>query len=369
MRKSNKTLILQHLLLFLGLTFRSHSLVSSNPSLINNPKGFASEKCVKTADILSLDSIRSTLSRQEETIIFGLIERAQFRSNNIVYEKGGFGNLNFPDTTLPAGDKEPEALSFLEYMLMGTESLHSSVRRYVSPEEHAFFPKLVRDPLPALPEIVWPTDLLSDTGGANLVNFNSIILKRFISDVIPSTTNDGDDEQYGSSVLADITLLQALSRRVHYGKFVAESKYRDNPEEYQRLVNEGDADGVMALLTNAVVEEQVLARSRIKAGTYGRDPMRKTTLPETDSDVDASTFIASTVAKALMAAQEAKLNQCEECKVKPGIIESIYRDIIIPLTKYVEVAYLFKRCGREPPEEYEVDKIVDGEVRMNIKDI
>ena len=39
---------------------------------------------LKTIDILSLDSIRSTLIRQEETIIFALIERAQFRKNKIV---------------------------------------------------------------------------------------------------------------------------------------------------------------------------------------------------------------------------------------------------------------------------------------------
>ena len=34
---------------------------------------------IKTRDLLSLDYIRSTLIRQEETIIFALIERAQFR--------------------------------------------------------------------------------------------------------------------------------------------------------------------------------------------------------------------------------------------------------------------------------------------------
>jgi hypothetical protein len=39
-------------------------------------------------------------------------------------------------------------------------------------------------------------------------------------------------------------------------------------------------------------------------------------------------------------------------KVDPAVIESIYRDIIIPLTKDVEVAYLFRRCGREPPPQY-----------------
>lgn len=78
---------------------------------------------VTTAEVLSLDSIRSTLIRQEETIIFAIIERAQFRQNNVVYEKGGFGDLGIPlgsDAEYFAKRKAP--LSFLEYMLMGTVS-------------------------------------------------------------------------------------------------------------------------------------------------------------------------------------------------------------------------------------------------------
>jgi len=70
---------------------------------------------VKTIDILSLDSIRSSLIRQEETIIFALIERSQFLQNQQVYEKGAMGS--FVDQEDPS-----ESLSFLEYMLMGTVS-------------------------------------------------------------------------------------------------------------------------------------------------------------------------------------------------------------------------------------------------------
>ena len=82
---------------------------------------------VKTSDILSLNSIRSTLIRQEETIIFAIIERAQFRQNLIVYEKGGFGNMgNPPGSSNPpvTDDDDDEILSFMEYMLVGTETLH-----------------------------------------------------------------------------------------------------------------------------------------------------------------------------------------------------------------------------------------------------
>ena len=40
---------------------------------------------------LSLRNIRDVLIRLEETIIFGLIERAQFRHNRIIYEPDGVG--------------------------------------------------------------------------------------------------------------------------------------------------------------------------------------------------------------------------------------------------------------------------------------
>ena len=309
-----------------------------------------SEECLKTADILSLESIRSTLIRQEETIIFALIERAQFRQNLIAYEKGGFAGLGTP-VGVDAIDSDDE-LSFLEYMLLGTEALHCRSRRYTSPEEFPFFPeRLLGGPMEALPKLQYPTDLLSSVGGASTLNFNRSLLKQYIETILPSIAKRGDDEQHGSTVLCDIAVLQALSRRVHYGKFVAESKYRSDPEGYQRLVEAGDAEGVMRLLTNQVVEEKVLRRARLKAATYGQDPLLAELPPIEGSDT--TSIVAAAAASAVVAALEAIENdQVKPGKVDPKVIESVYRDIIIPLTKVIEVAYLFNRCGREPPPEY-----------------
>jgi len=63
--------------------------------------------------------------------------------------------------------------------------------------------------------------------------------------------------------------LQAISRRVHYGKHVAEVKYQEQPVEYTRLVQAGDREGIMALLTNSAVEARLLERVRLKAAAYG----------------------------------------------------------------------------------------------------
>jgi len=314
---------------------------------------------LKTMDILSLDSIRSTLIRQEETIIFALIERSQFLQNRIIYEKGGFGELPKipPGSSDPGDDVTAEELSFLEYLLIGTEALHCSVRRYTSPTENAFFPeRLPPGPLKNLPQLDFPQDLLSSKGGASDVNFNQVLLKRYITEVVPSITRAGDDEQHGSSVLADITALQALSSRTHYGKFVAESKYRSDPEGYQKLVDDGDVEGVWNLLTNMEVEKKVLRRARLKAATYGRDPL-VFNVPEGQGDSDVASIVATSAAAAVVASMEAmdydgskKSSKQPSSKIDPVVIENIYKNVIIPLTKEIEVAYLFRRCGREPPE-------------------
>ncbi len=302
-----------------------------------------------TADILSLDSIRSSLIRQEETIIFALIERAQYSANAIIYKSNGLlhtGVHDLPAGAFPGG-KRSEGLSFLDYMLMGTEVLHSSVRRYTSPEEHAFFPDYLPRPLSDLKTLTYPPNLLSPTLGADGVCVNPALLRSYVDSVVPSICHPGDDEQHGSSVLADVHALQALSKRVHYGKFVAESKYRSDPQAYERLCERGDADGVMALLTNEDVERKVLQRAKMKCATYGREPLVDQ-IGRPGGDLRE--LVAAAAAAAAVAAIEMVEEKAEEVKIKPSVIEGIYRDLIIPLTQEVEVEYLFRRCGYNPPK-------------------
>jgi len=224
------------------------------------------------------------------------------------------------------------------------------VRRYTSPEEHAFFPDRLPNTSGDLPPLDYPTDLLSSKGGACFINYNSVLLKRYINEIVPSITTRGDDEQHGSTVISDLAVLQALSRRCHYGKFVAESKYRDNPAGYQALVEAGNVDGVWELLTNMTVEKKVLRRARLKAATYGREPLLST-LPAIEGN-DNTSIVAAAAASAVVAAIEAMGEEKEKemGKIDPTLIESIYRDVIIPLTKDIEVAYLFLRCGKPVPD-------------------
>jgi hypothetical protein len=72
-------------------------------------------------DPLSLDRIRSVLVRLEDTIIFSLIERAQFAHNPRIYQRAAFQELT------DLGFRG----SWLEWFLKETETFHG-LSRYLS---------------------------------------------------------------------------------------------------------------------------------------------------------------------------------------------------------------------------------------------
>ncbi|KXZ47661.1 hypothetical protein GPECTOR_33g543 [Gonium pectorale] len=260
---------------------------------------------------LSLANIRSSLIRQEDTIIFSFIERAQFCRNLPVYT---------PDAIpVPGFDRCGRRYSLLEYVLRETEQLHGSVRRYTSPDEHAFFP----DDLPplVLPPITYPSVLHSC---AEAININDKILHVYMDDILPGLTAPGDDFNYGSTATLDVPCLQALSKRIHYGKFVAEAKFLAKPEEYSALIRAEDADGIMELLTDREVERRVVERVRRKAATFGQDITENGAPAHNGSGEGAPRL-----------------------KVSPDLAARVYEEIVMPLTKEVEVLYLLRRLDAD----------------------
>jgi len=250
----------------------------------------------------NLASIRDALIRQEETIIFALIERGQFAQNSRVYARG-------PGVSLaPESDAQD---SFFEYFLYQTEILHAKLGRYRAGDlEHAFFAKrgLPEAHLSHTPAEPWGKPLK-----ANEVNLNDLILKRYPTEVARRVGHGEDDKHYGSTCVCDIALIQALSYRIHYGKLVAESKFRAKPELFTALIIANDREGIMRELTDVEVEKQVIQRVRNKAARYAR--------PD-DNDTSSSAF-----------------------KVDPDVIANLYGDFLIPMNKDVQVEYLMNRLS------------------------
>lgn len=246
---------------------------------------------------LDLSRIRFQLIRLEDTITFHLIERVQFPLNRNIYVPGA--------VPIPNSD-----LSLMDWYLLEQEKLQSLIRRFESPDEYPFF---ARNQLhkPILPAIAYPEILHN-----NDVNVNDDIKKYYVDTFLPRVCpsfEHGDrgvnQENYGSSATCDIAVLQALSRRIHFGKFVAESKFQSETEKYTALIKAGDRDGIGNAIENKAVEKQVLERLKLKAQTYGTDPSGKT----------------------------------DQNKINVDAVVAMYKDFVIPLTKVVEVEYLMQR--------------------------
>lgn len=239
-------------------------------------------------------------SRLEDTITFHLIERVQFPLNESIYKPGAIDLGN--------GDSN---LSFMDWYLREQEKLQSLIRRYEAPDEYPFFPDALQKPL--LKPLKYPEILHK-----NDVNVNEEIKKYYIEKFLPRVCPNfgrGDsgesEENYGSSATCDIACLQALSRRIHFGKFVAESKFQSDPEKYTKMIKAGDREAIGDSITIPAVEKQVLDRLLLKAQTYGTDP----TLG----------------------------NRSGGGKINAEAVMLMYKDFVIPLTKEVEVDYLMQR--------------------------
>jgi chorismate mutase len=241
---------------------------------------------------LNLDTIAATLEGLEETIIYRLIDRAQFKTNDRVYMPGQSGFSNGND------DK-----SLFELRLQYHEEIDARFGRFCVPEERPF----CKD-LPSKQREVKIPDPGLHISNYDLVNLTQQIKQMYV-DFIPKFCLPGNDLQYGSSVEIDVYALQAICRRIHYGAlYVAECKYRNNPDAYKKLIAKEDRGGILELLTRKEIEMKIIERVKSK-----------------------------------VAHVQSGVNLKVRRVIDPDVILTFYNEHIIPLTKEGEVLYLLKR--------------------------
>ncbi len=243
---------------------------------------------------LDLASIAATLEGLEETIISKLIDRAQFKVNPSIYNKGE-SEFNGEDQ-----------LSLFDLRLLYQERMDADFGRFCVPEERPF-----NASLPSPKRKVTLPDR-----GLGIDDYNSVNLTREIREsyleLVKRICRPGSDGQYGSSVEHDIYAVQAIARRIHYGSlFVAESKYRESTSEYRDLITARDRQGLMTKLTRKEVEDKIVERIRNK--------------------VEVLQSTANTRVRHL---------------IDPETVVQFYRETVIPLTKQGEVQYLLQRPTR-----------------------
>ncbi|CAJ1972397.1 unnamed protein product [Sphenostylis stenocarpa] len=255
------------------------------------------EQSPGSGNVYTLASVREDLIRQEDTIIYGLIERAKFPSNSHTYD------AKYAQIPGFCG-------SLVEFVVKNTEDIQAKAGRYKNPEENPFFPENL--PPSSVPSYPFPQFLHP---GAASININKSIWKMYLHELLPLLATSGDDGNYAQTAASDLSLLQAVSKRIHYGKFVAEVKFRDAPEDYEPLIRAKDREGLMKLLTFTSVEEAVRMRVEKKATVFGQEV-------SLDSNEDN-----------------------EKRKFDPSVASRLYKNWVIPLTKEVQVEYLLRRLG------------------------
>ncbi len=238
-----------------------------------------------------LGKITTLLEGLEETIIFKLIDRAQFRCNPVIYLPGRSGF---------AGALQQSLFSL---RLRGQEEMDARFGRFCVAEERPFCTRL---PRPRRKVSLPPTGLCIED--INSINLSERILGAYLG-LVSKICRKGDDGHYGSSVEHDVYALQAIARRIHYGAlYVAESKFRSNPDRYVQFIKTKNIRGLFSMLTRAGVEDKILQRIRGK-----------------------------------MDKAQAHVNPTTRHIIDPAVVFRFYRDAVIPLTKRGEVLYLLNR--------------------------
>ncbi|OBZ71219.1 putative chorismate mutase [Grifola frondosa] len=197
-------------------------------------------------DPLSLDRIRAILTRLEDTIIFSLIERAQFAHNPKAYRRGS-----------SKSSKKSERPNSKSTQI--TRSLRT-------PRAHSQTPRQPRDPLP------------------NKINVNASILSFYTRSIVPRITQQATlalaalkranasretgvrrRRQLRQSAFVDLEVLQAISKRVHYVEF------KSNPAVFISHIQSRNRAALEALITKPEV-----SRSSCSACARKRTSTRST---------------------------------------------------------------------------------------------
>ncbi|KAE8231120.1 hypothetical protein CF326_g3872 [Tilletia indica] len=230
------------------------------------------------ANYLTLTLIRNVLERMEDLIIFALIQRSQYPYDPALY--------------LPHG-KSPSAL---KWFLEKEEGVLALTGQWQLPDQVPFtslqkLPQPIYSPLPSYPTVL--------NGSASQINLNKALKRAYLNSTLPSLnltiTTTTPSPVPGPTLNTDASVLHLLSSRIYLGRYVAESKYVSNSTAFADPIRTRNTTMLNLLVTNRTVEDANVQRVQLKAVSYG-------------------------------APSEA--------------VGGLYRDVLIPLTKEVEVSFI-----------------------------
>ena len=269
---------------------------------------------------MDLSTVAKKLELLEESVIYRFLDRVQLAFHPGLYQnKANTANIS-------------DESSLLGLRLRVHEAMEQEFGRYSVAEEFPFsaahsVPEAKNEKPLAISAAIWqklaPQEQRHKTPVAaelplSLARIREIsqcrgILAAYL-DFLPRYCAHTDDMQYGSALEYDVMLLQAISRRIHYGAiYVAEIKFQQHEATLRKifkLPEQTDAleQKIIELITRAEVEQKILKRvfTKTQAIQYSNRGLQRHYL-------------------------------------EPHSVRDFYASCIIPLTKQGELAYLQRR--------------------------
>jgi chorismate mutase len=141
--------------------------------------------------------------------------------------------------------------------LCGRARLHLNEPLYAMPD----------DPAPALQILAGQFAEI-----ATLAGRVRVLRPSYLRLLLPALCETGLDEGHAACLAADAACLDALARRLALSVHVATRKREAIPEALQAVIQTGDPIRVERAITHPAVEEEVLARVRIRAAERAPTP-------------------------------------------------------------------------------------------------
>ncbi|WGK69567.1 hypothetical protein P0082_01530 [Candidatus Haliotispira prima] len=309
--------------------------------------------------VVALNIVAKRLELLEETLIYRFLDRVQFAFYPALCQSSSAAALQ-----TPGGKRSPEVVlscSLLGLRLKAHEAMDQSFGRYDVTEEFPFTEvaeqscaasspvkplvgsQTIRRKLAVGDDSGSEADLPLSLGRIREISQCRAILQHYLEFLeqycppepvsqVPEVPDMGQEMHYGSALEQDVIVLQAVSRRIHYGAvYVAESKFRRQESQLRPLLEQWQRYGeqsavgkelqeeILAAITRVEVEQDILQRVHNKAG------------------------IIQSMQSPRVEIQGADGYNLQRYYLEPRSLRDFYANCIIPLTKRGELAYLYRR--------------------------
>lgn len=193
--------------------------------------------------------LRPDLDIRATEIILSLKKRKRHKQNPEIYVPGLV--VDQPDTSL------------LMFQLHRMERYHAELGRYTFASQQPFTdvsgsPLIIKRDAPPSPIKPFRNDM------------GETVIDRYLQWVKAHCEEGTDTDEFGETVTSDVEVLLNIFERINLGMLVAESKYLDNPKDYEEA--QGDKRRIRDLLVNKRREGQVTDLAARLAECYDFEP-------------------------------------------------------------------------------------------------